>query len=54
MATRFQLVSTLDIVKGDEKKVGYYAGLIVSYCRSFSRGLALLNDRRYACQIHYD
>ena len=26
-----QLISELDITGGDERKVGYYAGLIVSY-----------------------
>ena len=26
----YQLISELDITGGDEKKVGYYAGLIVS------------------------
>jgi hypothetical protein len=29
------LVLNLDIVNGDPKKVGYYAGLIVSYCHHF-------------------
>ena len=27
-----QLVGGLDIIGGDERKVGYYVGLIVSYC----------------------
>ena len=29
---RLQLVGGLDIIGGDERKVGYYVGLIVSHC----------------------
>lgn len=37
-----QLVGELDITGGDMRKVGYYAGLIVS-CHDFFRGFAFHN-----------
>lgn len=36
--TDVQLVSELDITGGDEKKVGYYAGMIVSHSMRFLLG----------------
>lgn len=39
----FQLIAELPITGGDEAKVGYYAGLIVSLTTCFSRSVVVLN-----------